>query len=585
VGGKLNVAYNCVDRHVESGHGDQVAIYWEGEPGDTREITYAQLKDEVCKAANALLELGVQTGDRVAIYMPMIPETVVAMLACARLGAPHTVVFGGFSSQALSDRVIDCDARIIITADGGYRRGAPSALKPAVDEAVERCPDVRKVLVVKRTEQDIPWDDEKDVWWHDLVDRQSTSHEPQAFDSEHPLYVMYTSGTTGKPKGQLHTSGGYLTQVAWTHHAVFDVKPDSDLYWCGADIGWVTGHSYIVYGPLANRTTSFMYEGVPNSPDEHRWWNMIEKRKITILYTAPTTIRTFMKWGEDIPKAHDLSSLRLLGSVGEPINPEAWIWYRKNIGGDRTPVVDTWWQTETGAIMISPLPGVTSTKPGSATRPLPGIGADVVDNEGKSVPNGGGGFLVLTEPWPAMTRGIWGDPQRFKETYWERFADQGFYFAGDGAKKDDDGDLWLLGRVDDVMNVSGHRISTTEVESALVSHPAVAEAAVVGATDPTTGQGIVAFVILRGGGPTEESEGEGLVKQLRDHVASEIGPIAKPRQIMVVPELPKTRSGKIMRRLLRDVADHRELGDVTTLTDSSVMDLITEKSTTAPAEE
>jgi acetyl-CoA synthetase len=585
VGGRLNVAYNCVDRHVESGHGDQVAYYWEGEPGDKRTITYAELKDEVCKAANALLELGVQTGDRIAIYMPMIPETVIAMLACARLGAPHTVVFGGFSSSALSDRVIDCDARIVITADGGYRRGAPSALKPAVDEAMQRCPDVRKVVVVKRTEQDIPWNDERDVWWHELVDRQSTAHEPEAFDAEHPLYVMYTSGTTGKPKGQLHTSGGYLTQVAWTHHAVFDLKPDSDLYWCGADIGWVTGHSYIVYGPLANRATSFMYEGVPNSPDEHRWWRMIEERKITILYTAPTTIRTFMKWGEDIPKAHDLSSLRLLGSVGEPINPEAWIWYRRNIGGDRTPVVDTWWQTETGAIMISPLPGVTATKPGSAMRALPGIDADVVDNEGKSVPNGGGGFLVLTEPWPAMTRGIWGDPERFKETYWQRFADQGYYFAGDGAKKDDDGDLWLLGRVDDVMNVSGHRISTTEVESALVSHPAVAEAAVVGATDPTTGQGIVAFVILRGGGPTEESEGTDLVKKLRDHVASEIGPIAKPRQIMVVPELPKTRSGKIMRRLLRDVADHRELGDVTTLTDSSVMDLIKGKSTTAPQEE
>jgi len=585
VGGKLNVAYNCVDRHVESGHGDQVAYHWEGEPGDTRSITYAQLKDEVSKAANALIELGVRTGDRIAIYMPMIPETVVAMLACARLGAPHTVVFGGFSSTALSDRVIDCEAEIIITSDGGYRRGAPSALKPAVDEAVARCPGVRHVLVVRRTGQDVPWNEEKDVWWHDVVDRQSTEHEAEAFDAEHPLYVMYTSGTTGKPKGQLHTSGGYLTQVAYTHHAVFDLKPDDDFYWCGADIGWVTGHSYIVYGPLANRATSFMYEGVPNSPDEHRWWNMIEKYKITILYTAPTTIRTFMKWGEDIPKAHDLSSLRLLGSVGEPINPEAWIWYRRNIGGDRTPVVDTWWQTETGAIMISPLPGVTSTKPGSATRPLPGIGAEVVDNEGKPVPNGGGGFLVLTEPWPAMTRGIWGDPERFKETYWQRYADQGYYFAGDGAKKDDDGDLWLLGRVDDVMNVSGHRISTTEVESALVSHPSVAEAAVVGATDPTTGQGIVAFVILRGGGPTDEAEGEKLIKTLRDHVATEIGPIAKPRQVMIVPELPKTRSGKIMRRLLRDVADHRELGDVTTLTDSSVMDLISERSAKAPAEE
>jgi acetyl-CoA synthetase len=585
VGGKLNVAYNCVDRHVEAGHGEQVAYHWEGEPGETRALTYAELKDQVCKAANALIELGVQTGDRVAIYMPMIPETVIAMLACARLGAPHTVVFGGFSSTALSDRIIDCDAHVVITSDGGYRRGAPSALKPAVDEALEKCPDVRNVLVVKRTGQDVAWTEGRDVWWEDVVGRQSTEHEPEAFDSEHPLYVMYTSGTTGKPKGILHTSGGYLTQVAYTHHAVFDLKPDEDLYWCGADIGWVTGHSYIVYGPLANRATSFMYEGVPNSPDEHRWWNMIEKNKISILYTAPTTIRTFMKWGEDIPAAHDLSSLRLLGSVGEPINPEAWIWYRKYIGGDRVPVVDTWWQTETGAIMISPLPGVTETKPGSATKALPGVGADVLDNDGNSVPNGGGGLLVLTEPWPAMTRGIWGDPERFKETYWSRFAAQGYYFAGDGAKKDEDGDLWLLGRVDDVMNVSGHRISTTEVESALVSHPRVAEAAVVGATDPTTGQGIVAFVILRGSGPTEEAEGERLIKELRDHVAKEIGAIAKPRQIMIVAELPKTRSGKIMRRLLRDVADHRELGDVTTLTDSSVMDLIRERSTTAPAEE
>ncbi|MDT4924280.1 MAG: acetyl-CoA synthetase [Pseudonocardiales bacterium] len=585
VGGKLNVAYNCVDRHVESGHGEQVAYHWEGEPGETRSITYAQLKEEVCKTANALIELGVQTGDRVAIYMPMIPETVIAMLACARLGAPHTVVFGGFSSTALSDRIIDCDARVVITADGGYRRGAASALKPAVDEALLKCPDVRSVVVVKRTGQDVEWDESHDVWWHDIVDRQSTEHEPEAFDAEHPLYVMYTSGTTGKPKGILHTTGGYLTQAAYTHWAVFDVKPDEDLYWCGADIGWVTGHSYIVYGPLANRTTSFMYEGTPNTPDEHRWFQMIEKNKITILYTAPTTIRTFMKWGDELPAAHDLSSLRLLGSVGEPINPEAWIWYRTNFGGDRTPVVDTWWQTETGAIMISPLPGVTETKPGSATKALPGVGADVVDNDGNPVPNGGGGFLVLTEPWPAMTRGIWGDEERFRETYWTRFADQGYYFAGDGAKKDDDGDLWLLGRVDDVMNISGHRISTTEVESALVSHPSVAEAAVVGATDPTTGQGIVAFVILRGGGPTEEAEGAELVKTLRNHVASEIGAIAKPRQIMIVAELPKTRSGKIMRRLLRDVADHRELGDVTTLTDSSVMDLIGERLPSAPSED
>jgi acetyl-CoA synthetase len=585
VGGTLNVAYNCLDRHVEDGHGDQVAYHWEGEPGDTHSLTYAQLKDEVCKAANALIELGVKTGDRVAIYMPMIPETVISMLACARLGAPHTVVFGGFSATALSDRIIDCDARVVITADGGYRRGAASALKPAVDEALTKCPDVRSVLVVRRTGQDIEFTEGRDVWWHDVVDKQSTEHAPESFDAEHPLYVMYTSGTTGKPKGILHTTGGYLTQVSYTHHAVFDLKPDSDLYWCGADIGWVTGHSYIVYGPLANRATSFMYEGTPNTPDESRWWQMIEKYKINILYTAPTTIRTFMKWGEDIPNKHDLSSLRLLGSVGEPINPEAWIWYRRVIGGDNVPVVDTWWQTETGAIMISPLPGVTEAKPGSATKALPGINADVVDNEGKSVPNGGGGFLVLTEPWPAMLRGIWGDPDRYKETYWSRFKDLGYYFAGDGAKKDDDGDLWLLGRVDDVMNISGHRISTTEVESALVSHPSVAEAAVVGATDPTTGQGIVAFVILRGGGPTEEAEGADLVKTLRSHVASEIGAIAKPRQILIVAELPKTRSGKIMRRLLRDVAEHRELGDVTTLTDSSVMDLIGEKLPGAATEE
>jgi acetyl-CoA synthetase len=581
VGGQLNASVNCVDRHVADGHGDQVAFYWEGEPGDTRTVTYRQLKDEVCRAANALIALGVNTGDRIAIYMPMIPETVVAMLACARLGAPHTVVFGGFSAQALSDRILDCDARVVITADGGYRRGAPSALKPAVDEALQSCPDVRSVLVVRRTGQDVDWTDGRDVWWHDVVDSASADHEAEAFDAEHPLYVMYTSGTTGKPKGILHTTGGYLTQVAYTHHAVFDLKPDSDVYWCGADIGWVTGHSYIVYGPLANRATSFMYEGTPNTPHEGRWWEMIQKYKINILYTAPTTIRTFMKWGEQIPDRYDLSSLRLLGSVGEPINPEAWIWYRRVIGGDRTPVVDTWWQTETGALMISPLPGVTATKPGSATRPLPGISAEVVGNDGVPVPNGGGGFLVVTEPWPSMLRGIWGDPERYRETYWTRFADQGYYFPGDGAKKDDDGDLWLLGRVDDVMLVSGHNISTTEVESALVSHPSVAEAAVVGATDPTTGQGIVAFVILRGG----SEEGPDLAKTLRDHVTHEIGPIAKPRQILVVPELPKTRSGKIMRRLLRDVAENRQLGDVTTLTDSSVMDLISDKLPSAATEE
>ncbi len=581
VGGTLNVAYNCVDRHVQAGRGDQVAIHFEGEPGDTRTITYSQLKDEVCKAANALLELGVAKGDRVMIYLPMIPEAVVAMLACARIGAPHSVVFGGFSAQALIDRIADADAKFVITADGGYRRGAVSPLKPAVDEALAKGETkVSHVLVVRRGHNQVDWTDGRDVWWDEVVARQSTEHTPEAHDAEHPLFILYTSGTTGKPKGILHTTGGYLTQVSYTHHAVFDLKPDTDVFWCTADIGWVTGHSYIVYGPLSNRSTIVLYEGTPDTPHQGRFWEIVQKYRVTLLYTAPTAIRTFMKWGDAIPAKFDLSSLRLLGSVGEPINPEAWIWYRRVIGGDRVPVVDTWWQTETGAIMISPLPGVTSTKPGSATRPLPGIGADVVDNDGVSVPNGSGGLLVLTEPWPSMLRGIWGDDERYRSTYWARFAEQGFYFAGDGAKKDDDGDLWLLGRVDDVMLISGHNISTTEVESALVSHPSVAEAAVVGASDPTTGQGIVAFVILRG----SSAEGDGLARELRDHVAHEIGPIAKPRQILVVPELPKTRSGKIMRRLLRDVAEDRELGDVTTLTDSAVMNLISEKLPSATEE-
>jgi acetyl-CoA synthetase len=572
-GAKLNVAYNCVDRHVEAGHGDQVAIHWEGEPGDTRTITYADLYRSVCQAANALTELGVRKGDRVAIYMPMIPETAIAMLACARLGAPHSVVFGGFSADALKGRIQDADARVVVTADGGYRRGSASALKPAVDTALRECPDVHSVLVVRRTGQPIDWTDGRDVWWHDLVESQSEQHTPEAHDAEHPLYILYTSGTTAKPKGILHTTGGYLTQVAYTHRNVFDLKPETDIFWCAADIGWVTGHSYIVYGPLTNRATTVMYEGTPDTPHQGRWWEIAATYGVTILYCAPTAIRTFMKWGDDIPAQHDLSSLRLLGTVGEPINPEAWIWYRRHIGGDRTPVVDTWWQTETGAIMISPLPGVAAAKPGSAMKALPGIGADVVDDTGTPVPNGGGGYLVLTEPWPAMLRTIWGDDARYRDTYWARFADQGYYFAGDGAKKDEDGDIWLLGRVDDVMNVSGHRISTTEVESALVSHAKVAEAAVVGATDPMTGQGIVAFVILR----AEAGDGgEGVVGELRDHVAKEIGPIAKPRQIMVVPELPKTRSGKIMRRLLRDVAENRDLGDVTTLADPTVMNLIGE---------
>ena len=571
VGGKLNAAYNCVDRHVEAGKGDKVAFYWEGEPGDTRTITYRDLQQMVCKAANALTDLGVRAGDRVAIYMPMIPETVAAMLACARIGAPHTVVFAGFSAAALRDRILDCDARIVITADGQNRRGAQAALKPAVDEALAECPNVRNVIVVKRTGQEIPWTDGRDLWWHDVVEPASDEHTPEAFDAEHPLYVMYTSGTTGKPKGILHTTGGYLTQVAYTHWAVFDIKPETDIFWTAADIGWVTGHSYIVYGPLANGVTSVMYEGTPDTPHKGRWWEIVQKYKVTILYTAPTAIRTFMKWGEKIPAEYDMSSLRVIGSVGEPINPEAYVWYRKHIGGDRCPVVDTWWQTETGAIMISPLPGVTSGKPGAAMTPLPGISADVVDDNGKSVSNGQGGYLVLTEPWPAMLRTLWGDDQRYIETYWSRF--EGMYFAGDGAKKDDDGDIWLLGRVDDVMNVSGHRLSTTEIESALVSHPKVAEAAVVGASDETTGQAVVAFVILRGD-VADETDGKGISVELRNHVAKEISPIAKPRQILVVPELPKTRSGKIMRRLLRDVAENRQLGDVTTLQDSSVMDLI-----------
>ncbi|HSK54616.1 MAG TPA: acetate--CoA ligase [Jiangellales bacterium] len=571
VGGRLNVAYNCVDRHVESGHGDQVAIHWEGEPGDSRDITYAELQAEVCRAANALTELGVGHGDRVAIYLPMIPEAAVAMLACARLGAVHSVVFGGFSAEALRSRIDDADAKVVVTADGGYRRGKPSTLKPAVDDAISHTPSVRHVLVVRRTEQEVPWTEGRDVWWHDVVARQPDTHEYEDHDAEDTLFILYTSGTTGKPKGIKHTTGGYLVQNAYTHKYVFDHKPDTDVYWCTADIGWVTGHSYIVYGPLANRATQVMYEGTPDTPHTGRFWEIVDKYQVSILYTAPTLIRTMMKWGDDVPARYDLSSLRVLGSVGEPINPEAWMWYRQHIGRDRCPIVDTWWQTETGAIMISPLPGVTATKPGSAMTPLPGISAAVVDDTATEVGPGHGGYLVLTEPWPAMLRTIWGDDQRYVDTYWSRFEDR--YFAGDGAKLDEDGDIWLLGRVDDVMNVSGHRISTTEVESALVSHAMVAEAAVVGASDPTTGQGIVAFVILRGG-TQGEADGEAVARELRAHVTKEIGPIAKPRQIMVVAELPKTRSGKIMRRLLRDVAENREVGDVTTLADSTVMDLI-----------
>ncbi|MGO1973528.1 MAG: acetate--CoA ligase [Propionibacteriaceae bacterium] len=567
--GTLNAAYNCLDRHVENGLGDRVAFHFEGEPGDTNSITYAELTAEVCRAANALTTLGVAAGDRVAIYLPMIPQTVVAMLACARIGAVHTVIFGGFSADALATRIQDCGVEVVITADGGYRRGAPSALKPAVDESLQSCPDVTKVLVVKRTGQETAMVEGRDVWWEDALAAESDQHTPEMFPAEHPLYVMYTSGSTGKPKGILHTTGGYLVGCAYTQWAAFDLKADTDVYWTAADIGWVTGHSYIVYGPLVNGTTSLLYEGTPDTPHKGRWWELIEKYKVSILYCAPTAIRTFMKWGAEIPEKFDLSSLRLLGSVGEPINPEAYVWYHHNIGGDRCPVVDTWWQTETGMQMISPMPGVTAAKPGAAMRAIPGVEVDVVNDEGKPVGNGEGGYLTVTRPWPAMLRTLWGDDERFKETYWSRFP--GMYFAGDGAKKDEDGDIWLLGRVDDVMNVSGHRLSTTEIESALVSHPKVAEAAVVGATDATTGQAIVAFVILRSeagdGGPD-------VIQELRTHVAKEIGPIAKPRQIMVVDELPKTRSGKIMRRLLRDIAENREMGDVSTLTDSTVMDLI-----------
>jgi acetyl-CoA synthetase len=569
-----------VDRHVEAGNGDRVAYYWEGEPGDAKAITYAELTEQVKQAANALLELGVKTGDRVAIYLPMIPEAVVAMLACARIGAPHTVVFGGFSADALSSRILDCGVEVVITADGGYRRGAASPLKPAVDEALQKCPAVRNVLVVRRTGQEISMTEGRDLWWHEFVGKQSVDHEAQMFPAEHPLYIMYTSGSTGKPKGILHTTGGYLVGIAYTHWASFDLKPETDVFWTAADIGWVTGHSYLVYAPLANGTTSVMYEGTPDTPHKGRWWEIIEKYRVSILYCAPTAIRTFMKWGAEIPDQFDMSSLRILGSVGEPINPEAYVWYRHVIGGDRTPVVDTWWQTETGMHMISPMPGVTVCKPGAAMTPVPGVHVEVVNDEGQPVANGSGGYLTITKPWPAMLRTIWGDDQRYVDTYWSRF--DGMYFAGDGAKKDEDGDIWLLGRVDDVMNVSGHRLSTTEIESALVSHPKVAEAAVVGASDPMTGQAIVAFVILRAdagdGGPDVAAE-------LRAHVAKEIGGIAKPRQIMVVQELPKTRSGKIMRRLLRDIAENRELGDVTTLTDSTVMDIIKENLAGAAATE
>jgi acetyl-CoA synthetase len=578
VGGKLNVSHNCLDRHVAAGHGDKVAYHWEGEPGDARTITYGELLEDVQRLANTLKSLGVEKGDRVNIYLGMVPELPIAMLACARIGAPHSVVFGGFSSDSLRDRINDAEAKLLVTADGAWRRGQVVPLKESADAAMAEAPSIERCLVLRRTGQDVPMRAGRDLWWHDVVPDQPAECPAEPMDSEDLLYLLYTSGTTAKPKGIMHTTGGYLTQIAYTHKHVFDLQPGTDVYWCAADVGWVTGHSYIVYAPLANLATSVMYEGTPDFPDKDRLWSIVEKYQVTILYTAPTAIRSFMKWGTEYPENHDLSSLRLLGTVGEPINPEAWVWYWQHIGGGNCPVVDTWWQTETGSIMISPLPGATTLKPGSATFPLPGIGADVVDDRGEAVPVPGGGYLVLTRPWPAMLRGIWGDPERYQETYWSRFG--GKYFAGDGAKRDDDGYFWLLGRVDDVMLISGHNISTTEVESALVSHPAVAEAAVVGKTDPTTGQAIGAFVILRSGHEPSDALGA----ELRDHVARTIGPIARPKTVLFTEELPKTRSGKIMRRLLRNVAEDEQLGDTTTLADPSVVEGIkTRYLATAPA--
>jgi acetyl-CoA synthetase len=582
--GRLNVAYNCLDRHVEAGNGDRVALHWEGEPGDSRSITYAELTAEVKRAANALAALGVTKGDRVAIYLPLVPEAIVAMLACARLGAVHSVVFGGFSADSLRSRIDDAEAKLVITADGGYRKGKVFPLKPTVDQAVDGAESIEHVLVVKRGGNDIDWNDDLDLWWHEALEAADPEHVAEAFEAEHPLFILYTSGTTGKPKGIVHSSAGYLTGVSSTHRNVFDLHPETDVYWSTADVGWITGHSYVVYGPLANGATEVIYEGTPDTPHPGRWWEIVQKYKVSLFYAAPTAIRSFMKSGREVPDSFDLSSLRVLGSVGEPINPEAWIWYRDVIGSGRTPIVDTWWQTETGAIMVSPLPGITSTKPGSAQVPLPGVSIDVVDDDGERVPDGQGGLLVITEPWPSMARGIWGDDERFVDTYWSKFADRGYYFAGDGARKDEDGDLWLLGRVDDVMNVSGHRLSTAEIESALVAHPIVAESAVVGANDETTGQAVVAFVILR----TEHADDqtpEEAAELLRKHVATSIGAIARPRQVFVVAELPKTRSGKIMRRLLRDVAEGRAVGDTTTLSDADVMRTISDTLQAAPKTE
>ena len=573
--GRLNAAYNAVDRHVEAGHGDRVALYFEGEPGDTEEYTYARLKDEVCRAANAFAELGVGHGDRVAVYLPMIPQAVITMLACARLGAIHSVIFGGFSADAIHSRVNDGEAKLVVTADGSYRRGKPTCLKPTVDAALAKgAPSVEHVLVVRRNGEEIEWTEQRDVWWHDVVDRASAEHTPQPHGAEDPLFILYNSGTTGKPKGILHTTGGYLTQAAYTHRMVFDIKPETDVYWCTADVGWVTGHTYIVYGPLLNGTSQVIYEGTPDSPHRGRFWEIVDKYGVSILYTSPTAIRTMMKWGEQIPGEYSLESLRLLGTVGEAINPEAWTWFHRVIGHGRCPIVDTWWQTETGAIMISQLPGVTAAKPGSAQRALPGISAEVVDDFGQPLGAGESGLLALTHPWPSMLRTLWGDDQRFQDTYWSRFGER-TYFAGDGARRDEDGDIWVLGRVDDVMNVSGHRLSTPEIESALVSHPAVAESAVVGAADETTGQAVIAFVILSDAAAEQDGDREELAAQIRAHVGEAISPIAKPKKVLIVPELPKTRSGKIMRRLLKDVAEDRPVGDTSTLADSTVMDQIT----------
>jgi acetyl-CoA synthetase len=572
IGGRLNVSANCLDRHVAAGLGQRVAYYWEGEPGDTRSITYQELLDETCRLTNALRGLGVRKGDRIAIYMPMIPELPVAMLACTRIGAAHSVVFGGFSADALAGRIDDAECTVVITADGGYRKGATVPLKKNADEAIARTSSVQHCVVVRRTGDEVGWNEGRDHWYHELLEGQGTTADPEPMDSEDLLYLLYTSGTTAKPKGIMHTTGGYLAGVSATHRYIFDLKPDADVYWCMADIGWVTGHSYIVYGPLANAATGIIYEGAFDFPVKDRWAQLAAKYRATILYTAPTAIRALMKYGAEAFADDDLSSLRLLGSVGEPINPEAWAWYWKEIGGGRCPVVDTWWQTETGMIMITPLPGITTLKPGSATFPFPGVVADVVDESGTSAPLGGGGYLVLDRPWPAMLRGLYRDPERYEETYWSKYP--GRYFAGDGCKRDDEGYFWLLGRIDDVMNVSGHRISTTEVESALVSHPSVAEAAVVGRSDPLTGQAIFSYVILRSGSdPSDE-----LAAELREHVATMIGKFARPKQIMFTPDLPKTRSGKIMRRLLRDIAEQRDLGDVTTLADSNVVSTIRDQS-------